>query len=110
LLGRAFRVAGVALAFNIKLKDAIWLVRLTKSNPHDTNEALDRADTIITGHGVEAIQGRWVNSYYGNIVGLYVNKGDTYALTVLFDTPRHKFYITDLGTWVEENQIRYQIT
>jgi hypothetical protein len=40
---------------------------------------------------------------------LYVNTGDAYDETVLFDVPMWRFYLTSLGNWVEAMGKRYGI-
>ena len=65
----------------------------------------------IEGFGVEAIEaeGEW-DRYYGPIVALYINMGDTYATTLLYDVERDSWYITSCGDWVEtaERNRRYR--
>lgn len=74
------------------------------------DDILDMANDLLDGHGVEAIRGDYhVDNYYHDIVGLYVNMGDTYNLTLLYDTDRGKFYVTTMGDWVEKNDRRYKI-
>jgi hypothetical protein len=64
---------------------------------------LDEVNRVVGGHGVEAIRSstRWDNSYYMDIVALYVNLGDPYVTTVVYDVERDRFYVTDYGEWVE---------
>jgi hypothetical protein len=52
--------------------------------------------------GVEAIRSetQWDN-YYGDTVALYLNTGDTYACTLLYDTVKGKFHLTTMGDFVE---------
>ena len=64
---------------------------------------LDSIDASVRGHGVESIEGDWVDRYYQNIVLLYVNMGDTYTTTLAFDTNTTRFYVTSWGDWVERN-------
>jgi hypothetical protein len=74
--------------------------------PGTVDDALDLADRTINGHGVEAIRSpeEYVDAYYYDIVALYVNTGDTYNLTLLYDTDRNKFYVTTWGDWVEAQE------
>jgi len=51
--------------------------------------------------GVEAIRGEWHDRYYGNIVALYINTGDTYSCTLLYDCVKERFHVMDWGTFVE---------
>ena len=74
------------------------------------DKALAEIDEIIDGHGVEAIRGAWVDNYYGDVVGLYVNTGDTYNNTVVYDTTEDRFDVTTMGDWVESYSDKYEIT
>jgi hypothetical protein len=71
--------------------------------------AMELANRLLGGFGVEAIGGMDVDSYYQNTVALYVNMGDTYDATVLFDTVKRKFYITSVGDFVEAYDRAYEI-
>jgi hypothetical protein len=75
----------------------------------DPEERMDKINEVINGYGVEAIRGDSNNRYFMDTVGLYVNMGDTYALTVVYDTQKNGFYITTWGDWVERNQEKYNI-
>lgn len=61
---------------------------------------LELANDLLGGHGVELI--RTEADDHHEIHGAeYVNMGDTYAPTLLFDHERCRFEATDYGTWVE---------
>ena len=64
--------------------------------------SLDFCNEAMNGHGVEAIRGHdYDDRYYGDVRALYVNMGDVYITTVLYDTKRKQWYLTDIGTWAE---------
>lgn len=62
-----------------------------------------RVDQILECHGVEPIRSedRWT-SYWGEIIALYVNTGDTYCLTLIYDTRSCEFLVESWGDWVEK--------
>lgn len=61
----------------------------------------------LGGHGVEAIRGRnFDRGYWADIVALYVNMGDTYALTFVYDVELEKLFVTSWGDWVEAYEAR----
>ena len=70
------------------------------------DEILEEANKILNGFGVEPItdENAFVNKYYYDIIGLYVNMGDTYDKTIVFDTERQKFLITSWGDFYEKWQ------
>lgn len=94
----------LAAMFKLELSQAKKLVSMMQSAQRgkEVDAVLDYADKLLEGHGVEAIRGENItDGYYGDIVALYVNMGDTYNATILFDVDRHKFYATSYGDWVE---------
>jgi hypothetical protein len=81
------------------LKAALDGARGTKS----VDEALETANKLIEGYGIEAIRGEapTYRFYYQDIVALYVNTGDTYTGTVVYDVEKQQFQLTTFGDWVE---------
>ena len=71
--------------------------------------ALEAANKALGMHGVEAIQGKWHDRYYQNIVGLHLNSGDSYNTTLLYDTIAETFEITSMGDFVEDMTDEYEI-
>ena len=65
---------------------------------------------ILEGFGIETISGDYVNPFYQTIIALYVNLGDTYIATLLFDTNKKRWLITSFGDFVEKNQKKYNKT
>lgn len=63
------------------------------------NQALDRANKIMHGHGVEEITGRPNGEM--STVALYVNMGDTYSSTIIYDVLEDKFFVGTWGDWYE---------
>lgn len=69
--------------------------------------ALDAVGEILGGSGVEAINGEHeehVDSYYLDIILLYVNMGNPYVTTVLYDTQADSFLVGNWGGWLEAYQ------
>ena len=61
--------------------------------------ALETADKIIHGQGVEEIIGH-PNGEIATIA-MYVNMGDTYSSTIIYDCLTDKFYVGTWGDWYE---------
>ena len=74
---------------------------------HPVDDALDNINRILNGYGVEAIRDNQWAPYYMDIGLLYVNMGDTYTGTVIFDTRSKRFIVSDWGTIVERNEKRF---
>lgn len=90
---------------------AAVLAERTKSarSHRQIDDVLKLADEMMNAHGIEAVRGKHVDSYYMNIVGLYVNMGCPYTGTLLYDTVTNKFLVTTLGDWQEKNEKKYRI-
>lgn len=61
---------------------------------------LVRFNRALDAHGVEAISradGRWVDRYFGDTKLLYVNMGDPYIATVIYNVARRAFAIRPWG-------------
>lgn len=76
-------------------------------------DAIEHAvDHLLSTHGIEAISadsGAPWSYYYGDIVALYCNTGDSYGGTMLYDIERGVWYATSWADWVEtaERNRRY---
>jgi len=86
-------------------KTALALANMRQATSKDIDRVLFAVNKAIDGFGVEAINSEdaW-SSYYGNAVALYVNTGDTYSSSVVYDINKHQLYVTDYGEWVERNE------
>ena len=80
----------------------LYAVERTAS-PRAADEVIERFNLWLDGHGVEPLSDEraYVSSYYMDIIALYVNEGDTYSQTLLYDTEFHTFYLTSWGDFLE---------
>ncbi len=64
----------------------------------EVEQLLTYANQLADTHGVEGIEnpGR-----RGHAIAEYLNAGDTYALTLLYDVAEHAFILTSYGDWLE---------
>jgi len=68
-------------------------------------EAINEA---MGGHGIESIRQKdYLVGYYADTRYLYVNRGDTYDITLVYDTESDKFIVASWGNLVERNPDRY---
>jgi len=72
------------------------------------DEAMQLANNRLMGYGVETING----GEDREAVAYYVNMGDPYVYTVIYDIPANKFYVTGYVDWVEwrENNRKYKLS
>jgi hypothetical protein len=94
------------------LKACRLALRRTVKVPEE--DRLDAIDKLLGTYGTEGIRGQWQNGYWCDIVAVYCNTGDTYALTVMqirgntrFDQSR--FIISSWGDFVEKHSERLEI-
>ena len=81
---------------------ALVLRDAEQRKPADVDEALDAINSALEGNGIEAIRcERQIDHFYYDINLLYVNMGDPYRDTVMFDTHEGKFYVGGWGDWVK---------
>lgn len=68
------------------------------------DDAMDDANDVLDGHGVEGLPGEGadIGRYWRDTIALYVNLGDTYDRTILFDTDNEEFLIDSWGDFLEE--------
>ena len=73
------------------------------NTPCKSEIKLEALNELLCGCGVESIRHEFihVDHYYGNVVGSYVNFGDTYANTILLDHINNKWKITSWGNFYE---------
>lgn len=85
--------------------EVLELIRIAESSGEhdDADRALDRTDTLIDGHGVEALHesDAWVDRYYGDIIALHVNVGESYKPTLVFDTENGTFSVEGWADFYE---------
>lgn len=79
-------------------------------NSEHVDTVLALANTLLEGFGVEKIDGPHVDHYYMNINILYVNLGDTYTPTVLYDTLLNRFFICSWGDYIESKPKRFPMS
>lgn len=94
---------------HLDAQQARYLAKVVR-NENDPDVTLEAANALMNAHGIEAIRGDYhVDNYYYDIVALYVNTGDTYNPTLLYETDTDRFTLTTLGDWVERNERKYRI-
>jgi hypothetical protein len=110
-LDEALNAAELAREFQIDDDKAKQVVNLVRGGGRDrrAETVMDQINDLIGGHGVESIRGDGPGGFWQDSVAIYVNTGDTYSATILYDTTKEKFALTTMGDFVEQNQDKYQI-
>jgi len=71
------------------------------NEPWDCERRMEAANEIIGGHGVEGL-GFVDDCAYGK--ASYVNLGDTYDTTLLYDHGEDEFVVCSWGSWYESKE------
>lgn len=106
-LARSFPMIAMGLALNINLQQLAQFYQIIargRRGKQSVDNTLTQANQLLNAHGVEAIRGRNWDSFYHDIVALYVNRGDSYTTTLMFDVTRDRFLVSSMGDWVERNE------
>jgi hypothetical protein len=85
------------------------MTKIRKVSGREVEKIMKRINELINGFGVESIRGDYVSHFWQDTVALYVNMGDTYDTTILFNTNTKMPMITDMGYFVEKNTRKYNI-
>lgn len=83
-------------------RTAAWLSQCYH-RPSSSEIKLAALDELLGTYGVEPIRvpGAWIDRYHGDIVASYLNIGDTYTITLLFDHETSRWKLTSWGDWYE---------
>lgn len=65
------------------------------------SDILELVNELVKGFGVESI------TMNGDIIGYYVNRGDTYDETIIWDDRNGEFIISSWGSFLEESEQSY---
>lgn len=83
--------------------------------PQDIEKAMEYVEECMGGakggvFGIESIEtGEYQGGYFSGSGALYLNTGDTYNTTLLYDVEEDRFYITTWGDWVEAEEARGRV-
>jgi hypothetical protein len=70
----------------------------------EIDAALEYANKVLKGYGIEAIRTtKYYGHYHQDIGLLYVNLGDTYKTTLCYEVEKEYFFVSSYGNWVESN-------
>lgn len=86
----------------------LWKALAAATYEKQVDAALELANTMLGGYGIEAVRDGGRSNYYQDIGVLYVNMGDTYNTTILYDTRKERFYVTTLGDYIEKYEKRFR--
>lgn len=70
---------------------------------HHAETKLKALDELLGTYGTEPInaEGAYVSRYWLDCIGVYLNTGDTYATTLVYDTEGDRWKLTSWGDFLE---------
>jgi hypothetical protein len=81
-------------------------IRQCYNEPSIDEKIMCALNELLDGHGIEAIRdSRQWDSYYGDCRFSYVNMGDTYNATILYDCMNDRYILSSWGDVVERLNI-----
>jgi len=77
--------------------------RRPQSGP-DVDAMMQEANELVGGYGVEAIRDEnyWESWWWKDTIALYVNMGDSYVPTILYDVNERNFRVACTADVIEE--------
>jgi hypothetical protein len=72
---------------------------ISANNNEAIEAAMEKANILLKGHGIEVI---WGNNVYWPCLE-YVNMGDTYNITLCYERNKDNFFIGTWGDYVERH-------
>lgn len=84
-----------------------WAIENASNKPRDVDQVLAIADRLMDGHGVETLapEGAYVDRYWRDAIALYVNMGDTYEATLIYDTEHSEWLVMSWGDFLEDWEV-----
>lgn len=74
-------------------------------------QIMGTASEVLGGHGVEALhdEAAYANAYFEDVIALYVNMGDPYVATVLYDTESERFLVAAWGDFQDSHEAAQRV-
>lgn len=81
------------------VKNALRRAKAFHGTSGDPSDVLAMASRILDRHGVECIR-----DVRGDVVAEYVNAGEAYSTTVIFDCLTRRYCIESMGDFIERKE------
>lgn len=81
------------------------------NRPADVELIMSAINEELECYGVEgvSIEGVYINRYWSDTLALYCNGGDTYHVTILYDTDKDRFIIASWGDFYERASNEHKV-
>lgn len=123
LFAAAAKLQRIELADELRPTDQEWralvmwarkTARSLQYHASGIEAILELLNIRIGGYGTEAIFGHKERAAYPrfflDVRAIYVNTGDTYSTTILYNTVTERFSVTSWGDFVERYEKRYGVS
>ena len=87
-----------------KAKEVMKIISKKPSSDKDAQSKMSTLNKLVGGHGTEVIRSDDApnDSFWQDAIAEYINTGDTYKATIIYDRIKDKFEVTTVGDKVEE--------
>lgn len=72
---------------------------------HGVSEILNQYNHTLGGYGVEVVRDHQFRKFWGDIALEYINMGDSYIKTIIYDVEKEVFVCDTLGDYIEKQNI-----
>ena len=83
------------------------LIKSSYHTPSHQSQVLEACNEILEGHGVEALTGEYLDSPHGNIQACYINMGDSYLPTLIWDCMEERWSVDCVADFVSNRPERF---
>ena len=77
------------------------------NKPPEIDKILEALNEVLEGYGTEPLRGAHVDGYHWDCQAVYINFGDTYTPTIIYDNVKDKFLVSSWGDFVEPKPKRF---
>lgn len=73
---------------------------------HAVGDVLDKINKEVEGYGVEVVRDHEQRQFWGDVRLKYINMGDAYVNTIIYDIDKELFVVNTLEDYIAENNIQ----
>ena len=91
-----------------QIKDVQRYIDHCYNMPNDLDIKMFAIDLLLQAFGIETINDEnvYVNHYWQNCIALYINVGESYMHTIVYDTQEKEFILTTYADFIEKHEKR----
>lgn len=91
--------------FQDEMREKVKSLNTQNLEGRAVSTVLDELNKQFGGYGVEVVNDYQFRKYYGDIALEYINMGDSYTATIIYDVDKEEFVYDTLGDYIENNNL-----